>query len=355
MISKFIKRRSQRPGLAPGTLIHVGDRKTEEVRITLIKYDESSYQEKEVKSVEECFSLEDARKIKWINVDGIHDTKVVEKIGHHYNLHPLTLEDLLNTNQRPKMDDYEDYMFVVVKMFFYIEEQHELVVEQVSLVFRPGLVVSFQEKEGDVFNSIRERIRNTKGKISKQGSDYLAYALIDAVVDQYFIILERLGERIEFLQEELVAEPSSKLLNDIHKLKREMIFLRRSAWPLREIISKMEREESSLIQESTVTYLRDVYDHVIQIIDTIETFREMVSGMVDLYLTSISNRLNEVMKVLTIIATIFIPLTFIAGVYGMNFHYMPELEWHWGYYAVLLVMGALAVAMLFYFRNKKWL
>ncbi len=352
---KFIKRRSTKSGLAPGTLIHIGEKRTEKTKITLIKYDETSFQEKEIGTAEECFSLEDARTIKWINVDGIHEIDIISKIGNHYNLHPLTLEDILNTDQRPKIDDYEDYIFIVLKMFYYLEEVNELAVEQISLIFRPGIVISFQEREGDVFNPIRERMRNTKSKITKNGSDYLAYALIDAIVDHYFVILERLGEKIEFLQEQLVSEPSEKTLRNIHQLKREMIFLRRSAWPLREIINKMEREDSPLIQESTTIYIRDVYDHVMQVIDTIETYREMVSGMIDIYLTSMSNKLNEVMKVLTIIATIFIPLTFICGIYGMNFQYMPELKWHWGYFAVLALMASIVIIMLIYFKKNKWI
>lgn len=352
---KFIKRRSKKSGLAPGTLIHIGEKRAEQSKITLIKYDETTSQEKQVKTVEECFSLEDARTIKWINVDGVHEIDVIAKIGNHYSLHPLTLEDVLNTDQRPKIDDYEDYIFIVLKMFYFHEEADELAVEQISLVFRPGIVISFQEKPGDVFHPIRERLRNTKGKITRNGSDYLAYALIDAIVDHYFVVLERLGEKIELLQEQLVSEPGEQTLRSIHRLKREMIFLRRSAWPLREIISKMEREESPLIQESTTVYIRDVYDHVMYVIDTIETYREMVSGMIDVYLTSMSNRLNEVMKVLTIIATIFIPLTFISGIYGMNFEYMPELRWRWGYFTILAVMGAILIGMLLYFRKKKWL
>lgn len=352
---KFIRRRAKKPGLAPGTLIHVGEKKTEETKVTLIKYDEASFQEKEVKGIEDCFSLEDARTTKWVNLDGVHQVETIARIGNHYNLHPLTLEDILNTDQRPKMDDYEDYIYVVLKMFFYDEDQHELMAEQVSIIFRPGLVISFQEKEGDVFEPIRERMRNTKSKIIKHGSDYLAYALIDAIVDHYFVVLERIGERIEVLQEQLVEQPDNQVLRDIHQLKREIVFLRRAAWPLREVINRMEREESPLIQGTTVVYLRDVYDHIMQVIDTIETFREMTSGMIDIYLTSISNRMNEVMKVLTIIATIFIPLTFIVGVYGMNFHYMPELEWHWGYYTVLLVMAAIAGAMIVYFKKKRWI
>lgn len=352
---KFVKRRSTKSGLAPGTLIHIGEKRTEKTKVTLIKYDGASFQEKEVKTVEECFSLEDARTIKWINVDGIHEINTISKIGNHYNLHPLTLEDILNTDQRPKIDDYEDYIFIVLKMFYYREEVNELTVEQISLIFRPGIVISFQEREGDVFDPIRERMRNTKSKIIKNGSDYLAYALIDALVDHYFVILERLGEKIEFLQEQLVSAPSEETLRNIHQLKREMIFLRRSAWPLREIISKMEREDSPLIQESTTIYIRDVYDHVMQVIDTIETYREMVSGMIDIYLTSMSNKLNEVMKVLTIIATIFIPLTFISGIYGMNFEYMPELKWHWGYFGVLSLMATIVIIMLIYFKRNKWI
>jgi magnesium transporter len=354
-MARFIKRRSSKSGLAPGTLIHIGEKKTERARVTLIKYDEQAFQQKEVINIEECFSLEDARTIKWINVDGVHQVDFIEKIGNYFGLHALTLEDILNTDQRPKIDDYEDYIFIVLKMFYFANGSDELVAEQVSLVFRPGLVISFQEQERNVFDPIRARMRNTKSRIVKYGSDYLAYSLMDAVIDQYFIVLEQIGERIESLQDQLVTEPNYKALQDIHKLKREMIFLRRAAWPLREIINKMEREDSPLIQESTTLYIRDVYDHILHVIDTLETYREMVSGMVDIYLTSTGNKLNEVMKVLTIIATIFIPLTFIAGIYGMNFEHMPELHWRWGYVAVLAIMGVIAAVMLLLFKKRRWI
>jgi magnesium transporter len=240
-------------------------------------------------------------------------------------------------------------------MLDYDREESKIKVEQVSLILGENFVISFQETEGDIFNPIRERVRNNKGRVRKMGADYLAYVLIDAVVDNYFLILEALGEQIESMEEELVANPTPETLQTIHNLKREMIFLRKSVWPLRELISGLERGESALIRESTGIYLRDVYDHTIQVIDTVETFRDMLSGMLDIYLSSVSNRMNEVMKVLTIIATIFIPLTFLAGIYGMNFEFMPELRWHWSYPLVWCVMIVIGVAMIFYFKRKKWL
>ena len=312
-------------------------------------------EEKEAKEVEECFPFKDKPTVTWINIDGIQRIDVIEKIGKHFNLHPLALEDIVNTGQRPKMEDFVDYIFVVLKMLYYDEKERETKAEQLSLVLGPNWVISFQENEGDVFDPIRERIRADKGRIRKMGADYLVYALIDAVVDNYFLILEKIGEKIEEIEDELVANPAPETLQAIHNLKRQMIFLRKSVWPLREVISRLERWESQLINKSTDIYLRDVYDHTIQVIDAIETFRDMLSGMLDIYLSSVSNRMNEVMKVLTIIATIFIPLTLVAGLYGMNFRYMPELEWPWGYPLVLFFMFAIGVLMLIYFRKKKWL
>jgi magnesium transporter len=253
------------------------------------------------------------------------------------------------------MEDYGEYIYIVLKDLDYDDKSSEIEPEQISLILGPNFVFSFQEREGDTFNTIRERIRNSKGRIRKMGADYLAYTLFDSIVDNYFIILERLGEKIEFLEEKLVSQPTPETLQVIHHLKREMIFLRKAVWPLREVVGGLERGESSLIKESTRIYLRDVYDHTIQTIDTIETYRDMVSGMLDIYLSSVSNRLNSVMKVLTIIATIFMPLTFIAGIYGMNFKYMPELEWRWGYPVIWLIVIGIGVFMLLYFRKKKWL
>ena len=353
--AKRNKRHSKKAGLPPGTLIHIGEKKADKVRITVIDYDEQHFQEKQVVNIEECFKFKATPTVTWINIDGLHQIDIIEKLGQHFELHPLILEDILNTGQRPKCEDYEKYIFIVLKMLTFDDENQVIQSEQVSLVLGSNLVISFQEAAGDVFEQIRDRIRNAKGRIRKMPADYLAYALIDAIVDNYFLILEKMGEQIESMEEELIAEPSDKIVHKIHALKRELIFLRKSVWPLRELISSLEKTESSLISDSTEPYLRDVYGHTIQVIDTVESFRDMVSGMLDIYLSSISNRMNAVMKVLTIIATIFIPLTFVAGIYGMNFKYMPELEWRWGYALVLLVMIAIAVVMLLYFRRKKWL
>jgi magnesium transporter len=352
---KFNKKRSKKAGLPPGTLVHIGKKRVEESRITIIDYDQTNFQEKEVKSVEECFPFKDSPTVTWINIDGIHQIEIIEKIGNHFNLHPLILEDIMNTEQRPKLDDFEDYVFLVMKIPYFEENNNTIKIEQISLVLGANFIISFQEMEGDVFNPVRERIKNGRVRIRSSGTDYLIYALIDAIVDNYFTILEKIGERIEEIEEELVTEPGTKTLHKIHGLKREILFFRKSVWPLRELVSTLERGELTLIKEPTRVFLRDVYDHTIQVIDTMETFRDMLSGMLDLYLSSIGNKTNEVMRVLTIIATIFIPLTFIAGLYGMNFEYMPELKWRWSYPSVLFLIGVIGIFMLFYFRRKKWL
>ena len=354
-MAKLISRRSKTSGLPPGSLVHVGERKMETAKITIIDYDEQHFAEKEVSSVEECFPFKSTPTVTWINIDGIHNVAITERLGREFELHALILEDILDTGQRPKCEDFENYIFIVLKMLGYDDKKDGITSEQVSLVLGPNFVISFQERVGDVFEQIRERIRGAKGRIRKMGADYLAYALIDAVVDNYFVILEKLGERIESMEEQLVAEPDEKTLREIHSVKREMISVRKSVWPLREVISSLQRTESALVAETTGVYLRDVYDHTIQVIDTIESFRDTVSGMLDIYLSSISNRMNAVMKVLTIIATIFIPLTFIAGVYGMNFKYMPELGWRWSYPLVWLIIIIVGGCMLVYFRKKKWL
>jgi len=352
---KMIKRRSKKAGLPPGTLVHIGEKKAEVSKINVMDYDEAHFQEKEIKTIEECFIFKDKPTVTWINVDSLHQVEILEKMGECYGLHPLVLEDILNTDQRPKMEDYGEYVYLVLKMLDYNDKSNEIESEQISLILGPNFVFSFQEREGDTFTPIRERIRNNKGRIRKMGADYLAYTLIDSIVDNYFIILEKLGEKIEFLEEKLVTHPTSEILQGIHHLKRELILLRKVVWPLREVVSGLIRAESSLVQESTKVYLRDIYDHTIQTIDTIETYRDMVSSMLDIYLSSVSNRLNAVMKVLTIIATIFMPLTFIAGIYGMNFKYMPELEWRWGYPTIWFVVILIGISMLIFFKRKKWL
>ena len=352
---KLIKRTSQKAGLPPGTLVHIGEETSEKTKITLLAYDELHAQEREVETVDQILRLQDEPTVTWINVDGIHQVEMMQQLGDRFALHPLVLEDILNTGQRPKIEDFGDYMYIVVKMFYSQDENGEIAEEQLSLILGPSFVMSFQEREGDVFKPIRERIKTGRGRIRKMGADYLAYALLDSVVDSYFIVLETIGDKTEFLEEELVTSPTTETLQAIHELKREMVFLRKSIWPLREVIGGLARGESSLVQESTGIYLRDVYDHTIQVMDTTETLRDILSGMLDIYLSSISNRMNEVMKVLTVIATIFIPLTFLAGVYGMNFQHMPELQWRWGYPVVWLVMLAVAVSMFVYFRRRRWL
>jgi magnesium transporter len=352
---RSIKKASRKPGLAPGTLVHVGEKKIEKVRIRTIDYDETSLEERELESIDDWSPYVEKPTVTWINIDGLHDVDVIEKIGKNFGLHALVLEDILHTDQRPKLEDFDDYVFIIAKMLSYDEEENQLKAEQFSLILGPNYVITFQERVGDVFEPVRERLRKGKGRIRKRPPDYLAYALIDAVVDHYFFILEKIGERVESLEEDLMTNPTTETLQMIHHLKRELISMRKSVWPLRELIGALERGESRLFEEKTTLFLRDVYDHTIQVIDTVETLRDMVSGMLDVYLSSVSNRMNEVMKVLTIIATIFIPMTFIAGIYGMNFEFMPELKWHYGYHLVWVIIIAIAIIMLFYFRRKKWL
>ncbi len=347
------QKRSKKTGLSPGSLVHVGTEYAEKSKITLIRYNETIFEEKEVASISDLLHEKNSEGIAWINVDGL-DTKLIEELGEIYNLHPLILEDILNTDQRPKTEDLGNYIYIVLKNF-YNKDNGNLPSEQVSIILGGNFILSFKEKETSLFEPIRERLRGNKGRIRKAGPDNLAHALIDNVVDNYFFVLEELEERIEYLEDELVTKASPVNLHAIHGLKRELIALKKSLWPLREAISTLERTDSELITASTHIYFKDIFDHIIAIIDTVETYREMLSGMLDIYLSTVSNRLNEVMKVLTIIATIFMPLTFIAGLYGMNFKYMPELEWRFGYFSVLGVMLVIALLMLRYFKNKKWI
>ena len=357
MTKKLLKKRSKKKiGAPPGTLVHVGEARQEQITINLIDYDAEQLSEELLPfgEVQRCCQLKASPTVSWVNVNGVHEIGHIETLGNCFNLHPLVLEDILNTDHRPKLEDYDDYLFLVLKMLFY-DREGGIRTEQVSLVLGPNYVLSFQEQVGDVFDHVRERLRGAKCRIRKHGADYLAYALMDAVVDGYFSILETIGDELEEMEQELMVAPSPQTLNRIHHFKREMILLRKSVWPLRELIAALQRGESELIGETTAIYLRDVYDHTIQVVDTVETFRDLIAGMLDLYLSSISNRMNEVMKVLTIIATIFIPLTFLAGIYGMNFEYMPELKWRWGYFGLWGVMLLVAAGLLVFFRRKKWL
>jgi len=348
------KRRSAKTGLPPGALIHIGERHAEKAKITLCEYDESHFQEREISTLEGTLPPPTGAAVTWIHVDGLHEIPLLEQMGGIFCLHPLTLEDILNTEQRPKSEDHGDYLYIVLRLF---QEGADgtLIPEQVSIVLGPNWLISLQEKEGRLFDPIRERLHNEKGRLRKAGADYLAHALLDAIVDSYFVILDKFGEKIENLEDALVGRPSPETLRAIQALKREIILLRKSVWPLREMLGGLGRSDSTLIREPSVIYFRDVSDHAVQVIDTIETYRDMLSGMLDIYLSSISNRMNEIMKVLTIIATVFMPLTFLVGVYGTNFKYLPELEWRWGYFTLWAVMIVIAVFMLIYFRRKKWL
>ncbi len=354
--------------LAAHPLPMASEKPLERPKITIIDYDEKHYHEAEAKEVEECFRFKNMPTVTWINIDGLHQMEVLEKLGSCYGIHPLVLEDIL-TDQRPKIEDYDDYIFIVLKMLYYDEEGDKktededdeddlgdtnLDMDQVSMILGPNFIISFKEKEVDVFNPLRDRLRTAKGKIRKQGADYLAYSMIDAIVDHYFLIMEKLGDRFEDLEDSVVSDPQPGILPTIYNLKRDMLFLRKSVWPLREAISKMQRSDSPLVSEAIKIYLRDVYDHTIQVIENIETFRDMSASLLETYLSSLSNKLNEVIKLLTIISTIFIPLTFLAGLYGMNFRFMPELESPFGYPAVLILMLLVVVVMMVYFRRKEW-
>ena len=353
---KFLPRRSQKTGLPPGTPVHIGEIRKERPRITVFEYGEQGCTERELEDPAECRRVDGgAGGVAWINVDGVHDVAIIQSLGEMFRIHPLVQEDIVNTGQRTKVDSYDGALFLTLKMLSQEASGGSFRSEQVSLFVRPGLVISFQEQEGDVFDPIRERLRQGKGQVRRRGSDYLAYCLIDAIVDHYFVILEALEDRIQPLEEAVVETPEPQVMQSIQAVKRELIFLRRTLWPLREMLARLEREDTSIVRKDTVPFLRDVHDHTIQVIEILESFQEIVSSLLDIYMTSISNRMNAIMKVLTIIATIFIPLTFIAGVYGMNFRFMPELEWRWGYPAVLGFMAAVFVGMLVFFRRKKWL
>jgi len=346
---------SKKAGLAPGSLVHVGARRMDRVQISAIAYDDEGVSERRLDSAEECEAFKRGKANAWINVDGLHDSKVIQTIGDSFGIHPLVLEDILNTGQRPKVENFDDYIFAVARMVSFEESKGEIESEQVSFLLGPRFLITFQERQGDVFEGVRERIRKTNFRIRRFGADYLLYALLDAIVDNYFIAMERISERIESLENEVMQRPTPASIRQIHGLKSELIQLRRSIWPLRDMARALAKEESKLIEERTEIFFRDLYDHTIQLTDAIDTFREMLSALMDVYLSSLSNRMNEVMKMLTVFAAIFIPLTFIAGIYGMNFEHMPELRWRPGYYVTLGVMLGVAVTMLAFFKRRGWI
>jgi magnesium transporter len=346
---------SRKQGVPPGTLVHVGERAAEAVRVSVLEYDRTVCTERKDLSVQDLENLKPGAESVWISVEGLHDLEITAALGTRYQLHPLVLEDIVNTTQRPKVEDCGDYLFIVIKMLHFKDDTAEMSSEQISLVLGTNFLITLRELHGAEFEDVKQLIVTAKGRARTSGVDFLAYCLLDSVVDHYFVILEKLAEKIEFLEEEVVTNLSQDTLHAIHTLKTDMIFLRRSIWPLREITSRLTDRNTTLIADSTLPYLRDLYDHTIHAIDMLETYRDVVSGLLDIYLSGMSHRLNEIMKVLTIIATIFIPLTFMTGWYGMNFKNMPEYGWGWGYPIFIVLALSVASTMIIYFWRKKWL
>jgi magnesium transporter len=352
---KSFRKMASKVGMPPGSLVYTGQKPAQPAVITVTRYNEQNIVERRLNAFTECQLAGDPAEVTWINVNGVSQVKDLEKLGECFKIHPLVLEDILEVGQRPKVEDYDDYLYIVLNSIQPVGEGVELAAEEVSLILGPHYVLSFHEGDGDLFAPVRDRLLTAKGRIRKMGADYLAYTIIDLVVDNYFVELEKFGDQVESLEDEVVARPSPQTLRDVHRFKNDMIMLRKSLWPLREVIARLERRESPLITENLGNYFRDVYDHTIIAIDTVETYRDILSGMLDIYLSSMSNRLNEIMKVLTIIATIFMPLTFITSLYGMNFKNMPELQWEYGYFGVIGVVVVVALSMLEYFRRKHWI
>ena len=357
LLSWLKKYSNKKVGLPPGTLVYVGEERTEPVRITVISYNEIDLQESRVETIAACLPFKKAGNVTWIHIEGVHEARVIEEVGAHFGVNPLVLEDLMTPTQLPKIEAYEDHTFIILKSLSYTVRMSNVSREQISLIIGEDFVISLQEEISELFTPVQNRLRNAQGRIRKMPADYLVCALIDVIVDNYFIVLDQLSERIEVVEEASITNPTPEVLEEINTLRKEFLFLRRPILPLRDVFDKVldDNDEMPFFTQNTRLYLRDVYDHLEQIIHTLETLRSAVSGLFDTYTSAISHRMNEVMKVLTIVATFFIPLTFIAGIYGMNFKVMPELETRWGYPAVLLVMVGISIGMFIYFKLKKWL
>lgn len=354
-MSKLSKKSSVKAGLPPGTLIHVGKKKSENVKITVLDYNENVFESVECKNEINCAVYKNEGTISWINVDGLHNIELMRSLGDQFGLHNLLLEDILNTNHRPSAEEYDDHIFLSLKMLGVSKSGRSIVSEQVSFVLGSHWLLSFQEKEGDLFDSVRNRLKEAKGNIRKNGADYLLYALVDTIVDNYFFVSEYFSEKIEAVEEVVLTTPDHTTVHEIQRLKKLLIDFRKSITPLREAVSSLQRDNSILISQNTRRYLRDVYEHLIQVSDSIESHRDLLASIMDLYLSGESNKMNKTMQVLTIIATIFIPMTFVAGIYGMNFDHMPELHWKYGYHAAWGVMLVILIIMIIFFRRKRWL
>jgi len=349
------KKKTHKIGLPPGALVYTGEKELEDATINLITYDEDEISEELIQLSQLEQKLKEKKKVLWIDIVGLHDVALLEKIGALFNIHKLTLEDILNVHQRPKMEAFNEYIFAAVKMIQCPNPESPITDEQISFILKDGILLTFQEKEGDVFEFVRSRLIDPNRAIRQRKADYLLYALLDAVIDNYFIVMENVGERIENLESQAMTSPGTETLNALYLQRREMMDLRRSVYPLREVIGSFDKYADDKISPETRPFIRDLYENTIQVIETMEVFRDMSSGVLDLYMNSLSNRMNNIMKVLTVISTIFIPLSFVAGVYGMNFDNMPELHWKYGYFYVVGGMGLAIVGMLIFFRKKDWI
>ncbi len=356
-IRKHLPHRARKRGLPPGSLVYVGKRAQEvgQPQIQVMTFGPETLHERTVQTAAETLPLPAEPLTTWINVDGLNQTQVLGSFGEAFHLNPLLLEDILNTEQRPKYEQIEDLSYFILKIFHFDKAQEEISTEQVSLVVGPNFLISFMEERGDEFEPIRERLRSGSKRLRGSGPGYLAYSLLDIIVDSYFEVLENIGSRLEEIEDSLTENKPPNILQNVHRLKRELIFLRKHIWPVREVISNLQHGDMEPFNQQVQLHLRDLYDHTIQVMDTLESYRDLLGGIQDLYLSVLSYRMNDVMKVLTVMSTIFIPLTFIVGVYGMNFKYMPELDQPLGYPLTWLAMILIAVGLLFYFRHKRWL
>lgn len=354
-------KKSAKTGMSPGSLVYVGDEQEEETFISIVNYDDEVVSVTEPADIDDCLTCKDQLNVTWVDICGLKNTKTIAEIGKIYNIHPLTIEDILNTEQRPKIDVFDGYASLIMRVYFYDEKIKKLKSHQISLILGKNFVMSFRVAPSFVFDTVKTHLQNAHNLMRKRGPDHLAHALMDVVVDSYYKVIESIGDVMEQIEAKLVLNPAPEVLREINGLKREVIFLRKVAWPLREVIGGMYHKITPLVQDAEGLYFKDIYDHIVQVIDTIETYRDLLSGMTDIYISSINNRLNEVMKVLTIFATIFIPLTFITSLYGMNFstaaspYNMPELDWRYGYFFALAIMVAVVITMLLFFRRKKWI
>ena len=353
-MSESLSYASEKSGLPPGSLVHVGEVHEHENQITVIDYNKSTVEKRTIETIEELLPYQNTDTITWVIIEGLKDVSIIDAIGQHFGIHGLVLEDILNTHQRPKFEEFDDYLYIVIKAISLKKKEFNIQYEQISLLLLNNFVFTFKEKPDDIFAPIFNRLNNGKSHIRDLGADFLAYVILDTVVDEYFALQDSFDELIETIEDELLTNPAAQTLTTIQKIKRELIFLRRTVSPLRELLAAIQRSDSPLIQERTKRYFGDIYDHAIRIIEAMESYRDLIAGMLEIYLSSVSNKMNETMKVLTVFASIFIPLTFIAGVYGMNFEYMPELKWKWGYPALWTVFIGVSVFLLKFFKKKNW-